>query len=41
MKVLDSAKYLQKDFLGGIGGIGWITDQPVNQAIDGLLKLCD
>src|SRR5215469_12125285 len=38
MKILHPPKHLQEDFLGGIGGIGWVGENPVHNAVDGLVE---
>ena len=41
VKVLHAAKHLQEDFLRGVRGVCRIADDPVHQAVDGLVELTD
>src|SRR5664279_2022229 len=41
MEASDSPKYLEKYFLSGVGGVGWIVKHPVNQTKNWLIVLRD
>ena len=41
MKMFHSAKHFQENFLRGVGGVSWICDHAINQAVDGLMKFSD
>ena len=41
VEALDSAKNLEEDFLSGIGGVGGVFEDPVDQAVNGLVVMGD
>ena len=41
VKMLHAAEDLQKDFLCGIGGVGRIGHDAIDQAVDGLVEFAD
>src|SRR5690349_23501350 len=41
VEVFHSAKHFEENFLRGVGGVGWISEHPINQAINRLMKFAD